>query len=83
MTVLVLIIKQDFLFAACFNTKCHTGDLCYIPHPLECNKFIMCQTNDVGDLYSQVMPCAFGTFWNTGVEDACERSHKVNCPNGK
>ena len=31
----------------------------------------------------QVMPCAFGTKWKSGLEPACDRYDLVDCPNGK
>ena len=42
----------------------------------------MCSKTDVGDVYAQVMPCAFGTFWKVG-ENACDSSRLVDCPNGR
>ena len=79
----IILVTTFFLFSACAAARCTTGDLCYIAHPLKCNKFIMCSKNDVGDLYAQVMPCAFGTFWTPQGDGACEITRLVDCLNGK
>ncbi|XP_060577495.1 uncharacterized protein LOC132734718 [Ruditapes philippinarum] len=77
--------REDYqlVHTECERAACSYPSLCYIPHPTDCFKFIMCQPLENGRIMSQAMPCAFGTKWKQGFEPACDRYNLVDCPNDK
>lgn len=78
-------IQDDpaFIHNECVTSGCTFPSLCYIPHPGDCFKFIMCIPLETGQILSQSMPCAFGTKWKPGFEPACDRYDLVDCPSDK
>ncbi|KAL4222146.1 hypothetical protein ACF0H5_018186 [Mactra antiquata] len=68
-----------FVEQECRRSGCQYPDLCYIPHPTNCFKFIMCQGLETGQVMAQAMSCGFGTMWKAGTDPACDRHDLVEC----
>ncbi|KAH3715884.1 uncharacterized protein LOC127856589 isoform X2 [Dreissena polymorpha] len=64
--------------AACARANCLSPSTCYIAHPNDCFRFVICTPTERGGMHAQDMPCAFGTKWSS-AEPGCGGYDIVDC----
>jgi len=65
----------------CSANSMHNG-LGHTSHPTDCEKYVQCYRDSLGNILGRAMPCGFGTYWNQAVY-TCTDPSWVSCPHDK